>query len=78
MSDNKLTPREEFKQIRLALNLKQTECALTLGVHQYTISRWESGKRPIPLIALKFMRLLSTKSVDNVVHSSSMPPCYRQ
>lgn len=78
MVDNKLTPAEEFKQIRLALNLNQTQCAFTLGVHQYSVSRWETGKRPIPLIALKFMRVLSTKCVDNIVDYSSMPPCYRQ
>jgi transcriptional regulator with XRE-family HTH domain len=40
--------KEEFKQIRLAMNLKQKELAKLLHVNVMTISRWECGYWPVP------------------------------
>ena len=39
---------QQFKDIRLALNMSQTEFALLLGYeHRSTISNFESGRRKI-------------------------------
>lgn len=40
--------KEEFKQIRLAMNLKQKDLAKLLHVNVMTISRWECGYWPVP------------------------------
>lgn len=42
---------KEFKFVRKVAELKATEVAVMLDVAAETISRWESGERPIPRMA---------------------------
>jgi transcriptional regulator with XRE-family HTH domain len=41
----------EFRQRRLALGLARARLALLLGVGPTTISKWESGRAPVPAYA---------------------------
>jgi len=43
--------KQEFKKLRKAIGFSQTRLAVEMGVTLRTISRWERGEFPIPLIA---------------------------
>jgi transcriptional regulator with XRE-family HTH domain len=54
---------EQFRNIRLALNMSQTEFALLLGYeHRSTISNFESGRRRI---SPRLKMLVMAKSSKN-------------
>jgi D-3-phosphoglycerate dehydrogenase / 2-oxoglutarate reductase len=50
---------EEFTQERKRLFSNQQAAADALGVDQTTISRWESGRLPVPRLAQLAMERLS-------------------
>lgn len=56
--------RREFKQLRNQLGLSQQKLAALMGTTAATISRWESGKRPIPEIAARLLTLLSQRQSE--------------
>jgi DNA-binding transcriptional regulator YiaG len=39
---------EEFKRLREALDVNQTDLAKALGVDRRTLGRWETGVTPVP------------------------------
>lgn len=50
-----------LKRIRSALGLTQAELAASIGWHPLTISKWETGDRPVSLKAtLAIQRLAET------------------
>jgi len=49
---------EELRAWRLKHDLSQAELAYLLGVRQNTISRWEQGKRAVPLYLPLLLRFL--------------------
>jgi len=51
--------RRDFAQLRKKLGLSQARLAAKMGTTAATVSRWESGKRPIPEIAARLLRLLA-------------------
>jgi DNA-binding transcriptional regulator YiaG len=50
----------DLKKIRAKLGLSQTALAERLGVTRNTVTRWEMGLHPIPLMAIKLLRTLAT------------------
>ena len=48
----------DFIEARLTLNLTQAKLAERMGVQINTISRWENGRRRIPMMAWKFLKML--------------------
>jgi DNA-binding transcriptional regulator YiaG len=50
---------EEFTQMRKILFRTQQEVATALGVNQTTISRWETGRQPVPRLAQLALERLS-------------------
>jgi transcriptional regulator with XRE-family HTH domain len=48
--------KEEFKEARATLGLKQRELAKTLLSTLSTVSKWESGRQTIPALAAKKLR----------------------
>jgi transcriptional regulator with XRE-family HTH domain len=43
--------KQQFKKLRKSIGYSQTRLAIEMGVTLRTISRWETGEFPIPLIA---------------------------
>ena len=56
-----LIPAAELADIRARLDLTQAQLADLLGVTPPTISRWLSGQRRVPELALRFARTLCKK-----------------
>ena len=50
--------KDELRAIRERMKLTQAELAEKLGVASNTVARWEQGKRPIPVLAERFVRVL--------------------
>ena len=48
----------EFRFLRKEIELKATDLARDLGITNVTISRWETGARPINPVADRLLRLL--------------------
>ncbi len=49
---------EEIKKFRKSRGWTQKKLAEELGVIQQAVSKWESGKRPVPLYIEKLMKCL--------------------
>mgnify|MGYP001607841182 CR=1 FL=1 len=54
-----MTP-DQFKTIRQALKMSQSQLGRQLGVHRNTIAAWELGQRPIPSAVAQLVPLLLT------------------
>jgi transcriptional regulator with XRE-family HTH domain len=55
---------KEFARLRKRMGLSQEQLSRALGVSAYTVSRYETGARPIPRkIELALRYLLSKKGV---------------
>jgi DNA-binding transcriptional regulator YiaG len=48
----------ELEKLRHRMRLTQTELAVCLEVGQATVSRWETGARPVPGLVVKYLKLL--------------------
>ena len=57
----------ELKKTRRGLGLTQGALAARLGVDIASISRWESGKQPIPKIAQKLIRVVGSLDYEEGV-----------
>lgn len=55
----------EFKTIREGLKYSQTELAASIGVTGNSVYSWESGRRPIPLLAAKLLRFMAKYEEKN-------------
>lgn len=62
-----MTPRQ-FKKHRAALGLTQKALADLWGIHHITVSRYETGTMPIPIMAERLLRIetfdINIKPVD--------------
>ena len=47
---------ETLREMRQSINLSQAELAHWLGTTRRTVSRWETGSRPVPAAALHALR----------------------
>lgn len=54
---------EQLKQFRKSTGWSQKKLAKELGVIQQAISKWESGKRKIPLYIEKLIECLEERRV---------------
>lgn len=52
-----MTPAQ-LKTLRAALGWSQTRLAEELGVQRNTVTRWEMGLNPVPLMAQRLLALL--------------------
>jgi DNA-binding transcriptional regulator YiaG len=52
---------EEFRKLRLAMNLKQSELGDRLDVSERGVRRWENGEVDIPKLAELALRYLAEK-----------------
>lgn len=53
---------EEIKQFRKSKKWTQKECAEHLGVIQQAVSKWEAGKRDVPLYIEKLIECLKKEN----------------
>lgn len=51
---------EELKRIRIEANLTQYDLAKMAATTITTISQWENGRRPIPLLSANGLRAIIT------------------
>jgi DNA-binding transcriptional regulator YiaG len=51
----------EFRKLRMAMNLKQSELGALLDVSERGIRRWENGEVDIPRLAQLALRYLAEK-----------------
>ena len=53
---------KQLKALRTQLHLTQPVLAEKLGVHSMSLSRWETGQRPIPLMAVKLLAYIAREA----------------
>lgn len=53
--------RREFMALLAEINMTQTELGRRLGKSEKQVSFWASGRSPVPVYALAFLRLLKEK-----------------
>ena len=66
-----MTP-EDFTRLCQSLDLSYKDAARVLGVAAPTVWRWQAGERPIPDMAIRFLRLmrkakLSPEAIEKIV-----------
>ncbi len=59
MAKVKRMTKEELTQLREAVDLSQGELAGKIGYSQASVSRWETGERPIPERAAKLIHIMT-------------------
>lgn len=50
--------KEEFKKIRLDINLTQEQLALRLGRSKKDVWDYENGKKEVPKVVIKYLELV--------------------
>jgi len=68
MSQRYTIAAESFKGLRLTLGMTVEQCAAYLRVSCVTITRWESGKTPVPFAELEVLRLVSESVRFSMTH----------
>ena len=63
---------DQFTLLRFKLNYSQQELADWLAVNRSTVSRWEQGRRRIPIAVVKAMELwLEKKTADDMIENGT-------
>lgn len=61
MKRARLTPQERFRDYLYGLDISQRAAARILYVSPNTISRWATGRRPVPPLILDYLALYEAR-----------------
>jgi transcriptional regulator with XRE-family HTH domain len=77
MADAPIAP-EAFRTLRKELKISQTDVAELCGVTHATISAWENGSEPMPIVAINALMMLATgklpkpEDVEDVISGADL------
>jgi transcriptional regulator with XRE-family HTH domain len=60
-----MSDAQRLSGLRALLGWTQDHAALQLGVSVRTVSRWETGRAPIPRVVLSLLDLLAERKADS-------------